>query len=80
MASAPGPSRPILKRALVRAANTLLTGLGALRLGSRAAADDAFEYWLWARTVAAARRSPPLTARLSGARAAGSRCALDLLA
>lgn len=65
MASASGVTPPISKGALVAAANTLLAGLGSLRLASNADADDVFEYWLWARTIAAARRNH-LLVHLSG--------------
>jgi hypothetical protein len=56
MSSRRGTRRPAIAKAdLVTAANTLLTGLSSLHLAAKSGADDAFEYWLWARTISAAR-------------------------
>jgi hypothetical protein len=56
MSSPRGTTPPaIKKRDLVAAANRLLGGLASLRVAAKAGADDAFEYWLWARTLSIAR-------------------------
>jgi hypothetical protein len=57
MSSARGSAPPAIpKRDLVDAANRLLNGLAALRVAAKAGADDAFEYWLWARNISVARQ------------------------
>jgi hypothetical protein len=66
-----GSARPpaIPKKDLVDAADRLLSGLASLGLTSRAAASDAFEYWIWARTIKAARQpSLALSVRIGGLR------------
>jgi hypothetical protein len=56
MSSPRGTTPPaITKQDLVKAANRLLGGLASLRIATKAGADDAFEYWLWARTLSIAR-------------------------
>lgn len=67
MSSAPGRRPPAIpKQDLVDAANRLLSGLASLRLAPKAGADDAFEYWLWARNIGAARQSMGLAVQLIG--------------
>ncbi len=56
MSSPRGTTPPAIKKQdLVKAANRLLRGLASLRVAAKAGADDAFEYWLWARTLSIAR-------------------------
>jgi hypothetical protein len=56
MSSPRGTTPPAIKKQdLVKAANRLLGGLASLRIAAKAGADDAFEYWLWARTLSIAR-------------------------
>lgn len=56
MSSSRGTTPPAIKKQdLVKAANRLLGGLASLRVAAKAGADDAFEYWLWARTLSVAR-------------------------
>jgi hypothetical protein len=57
MSSARGSTPPAIpKRDLVNPTNRLLSGLASLRVAAKAGADDAFEYWLWARNISAARQ------------------------
>src|ERR1700730_7692614 len=56
MSSRRGTTPPAIKKQdLVKAANRLLGGLASLRIATNAGADDAFEYWMWARTLSVAQ-------------------------
>jgi hypothetical protein len=64
MSTSSGGTPAISKQSLIDAANRLLTGLGRLGLTGKTEAHDAFEHWLWARTIAHARSTPGLAVQL----------------